>query len=648
MFRNLKMSHKLSFGFITVVLAILSMGLYLWTTLSTLEKAATSNSSSNAASGLIQEASTSFAASGRAILAFAATGSDRHVPEFNAVWSKVLPNLDKAARMMPPERQDLVGKISEAEVLLHKWYDLYAVDQVERMKDPNKREEVRQTAMSFSTIRGPVVAQAMRDAQGAIDVWTAQEEASEKSDIELLRVTLLVGIAFAMLAAVAAGVVLGRLITRPVTGMTAAMKRLASGDVEAAVPALGQRDEIGAMAEAVQVFKTAAVEKRRLEADALASGRLTEAERARNAAVLAEAAAQQAHVVDLVASGLSRLSGGDLAHRIDEVFPAEYERLRADFNGAMGRLQDTMRTVAASASAIRSGTGEISAASDDLSRRTEQQAASLEETAAALDEITATVRRTAEGARHARGVVGGARTGAERSGAVVRQAVDAMAGIEKSSREIGQIIGVIDEIAFQTNLLALNAGVEAARAGDAGRGFAVVASEVRALAQRSAEAAKEIKALISTSGVQVKLGVAYVGQTGEALAAIMAQVAEIDGIVGEIASSAQEQATGLDQVNTAVNQMDQVTQQNAAMVEEATAASHALSQETGELTRLMGQFQVEGAAAAPRRAPAPVVPLARRPAPVSAHAPVPALRTAGRGGAARAPAPAADESWEEF
>ena len=263
-----------------------------------------------------------------------------------------------------------------------------------------------------------------------------------------------------------------------------------------------------------------------------------------------------------------------------------------------------------------------------------------------MDEITATVRRTAEGAKHARAVVGSARASAERSGGVVRQAVEAMAGIEKSSREISQIIGVIDEIAFQTNLLALNAGVEAARAGDAGRGFAVVASEVRALAQRSAEAAKEIKALISTSGVQVEHGVAYVGQTGEALVAIVGQVAEIDGIVGEIASSAQEQATGLDQVNTAVNQMDQVTQQNAAMVEEATAASHALSQETGELGRLIGEFRLGDDAQAPRRAAAPapvrVAQFARRPA----SALVPALRTTGRGGAA--PAPTADADWVEF
>ncbi len=435
---------------------------------------------------------------------------------------------------------------------------------------------------------------------------------------------------------------LSRAIGTPVSLLTASMRGLAEGDLDTAVPGTERRDEIGAMATSLEVFKRAAIEKARLEADALSAGRLTEAERARNEAARVEAAAQQTHVVELLGSGLSRLSGGDLAHRIDDIFPADYEGLRADFNEALVRLQDTMRAVASSASAIRSGTGEISAASDDLSRRTEQQAASLEETAAALDEITATVRRTAEGARHARAVVGSTRIGAERSGGVVRQAVEAMSGIESSSREIVQIIGVIDEIAFQTNLLALNAGVEAARAGEAGRGFAVVASEVRALAQRSADAAKEIKRLISASTRQVEQGVSLVGQTGEALVAIVQQVAEIDGIVADIAASALEQATGLDQVNTAVNHMDQVTQQNAAMVEESTAASHALSQETGELTRLMGAFSLGDAADG--RAPAPVTRLARRPA----SAPVPAMRTTGRGGAARAPAPAENADWTEF
>jgi methyl-accepting chemotaxis protein len=234
----------------------------------------------------------------------------------------------------------------------------------------------------------------------------------------------------------------------------------------------------------------------------------------------------------------------------------------------------------------------MSHAADDLSRRTEQQAASLEETAAALDEITVTVKRTAEAAAHARSVATTAAGTAEQSGKVVRDAIEAMNGIEKSSGQISQIIGVIDEIAFQTNLLALNAGVEAARAGDAGRGFAVVASEVRALAQRSADAAKEIKSLIAASTNQVEQGVDLVRRTGQALDRITQQVAELTNIVADIAASAQEQASGLGQVNTALNQMDQVTQQNAAMVEESTAASHALAQETDEVSRLVTRFDL--------------------------------------------------------
>ncbi|WP_282587253.1 methyl-accepting chemotaxis protein [Lichenifustis flavocetrariae] len=293
-------------------------------------------------------------------------------------------------------------------------------------------------------------------------------------------------------------------------------------------------------------------------------------------------------------AALTALAEGDLERRIDHALIPELDMLRTDFNRALDTLQGTMRQVRQGSSAILNGTEEIRTSSDDLSRRTEQQAASLEETAAALDEITATVKKTSEGAAHARQVVGTAKESAETSSVVVRQAVGAMHNIERSSQQIGQIIGVIDEIAFQTNLLALNAGVEAARAGEAGRGFAVVASEVRALAQRSAEAAKEIKALISTSAGQVDEGVKLVGQTGVVLEQIVVQVAEVSTIVSSIATSAQEQATALQEVNTAVNQMDQVTQQNAAMVEQTTAASHTLAQETSELARLVDQFRLGG------------------------------------------------------
>jgi methyl-accepting chemotaxis protein len=236
-----------------------------------------------------------------------------------------------------------------------------------------------------------------------------------------------------------------------------------------------------------------------------------------------------------------------------------------------------------------------------------------------------------------------AKTDAENSGEVVGQAVTAMGEIEQSSHQISSIIGVIDEIAFQTNLLALNAGVEAARAGDAGRGFAVVASEVRALAQRSAEAAKEIKALISASSTQVAAGVNLVGETGKALKRIVTQIAEINGVVTDIAASAQEQATGLNEVNAAVNQMDQVTQQNAAMVEESTAASYALAQEADELSRMMSQFKVGAQSAAVARANVK----RRAPAnnPVHAVQAKVAAFAGGRGAAAPAPA---DDAWTEF
>jgi methyl-accepting chemotaxis protein len=381
-------------------------------------------------------------------------------------------------------------------------------------------------------------------------------------------------------------------IARPIARMTEVMRRLADKDTAVAVTGLGRRDEIGAMADAVQVFKENAIERGKLEAEAAdfqknLDRRLRETEEAARAA-----GRDQQAVVDGITAALAKLAGGDLTIRFAQEVGPGYQGLKRDFNAAMDTLQQTMRSIAANASGVRSGAGEITRASDDLARRTEQQAASLEETAAALDQITATVRKAADNAGRARALVTEARGSAERSGTVVREAVDAMSGIETSSRQIGTIIGVIDEIAFQTNLLALNAGVEAARAGEAGRGFAVVATEVRALAQRSADAAREIKALISASGQQVETGVRLVGETGKTVGLIVEQVIRLNGLMTEIAASAQEQSIGLQEVNSAVNQMDQVTQQNAAMVEQATAASHSLGQEAEGLARLVGQFRL--------------------------------------------------------
>ncbi|AGH48993.1 methyl-accepting chemotaxis sensory transducer [Sphingomonas sp. MM-1] len=296
-------------------------------------------------------------------------------------------------------------------------------------------------------------------------------------------------------------------------------------------------------------------------------------------------------VIGQVGEAMDRLAQGDFSVELTGL-PESFAKLVEDFNSMRERMRDTLLQVSETADGINTGATEISQAASDLSRRTEQQAASLEETAAAMDRITASVRETAQGAGHVYTSVGEAQTDATEGGRVVREAIEAMDGIERSAQEIAQIIGVIDGIAFQTNLLALNAGVEAARAGDAGKGFAVVANEVRALAQRSADAAKDIKGLIDSSSKQVESGVHLVGQTGQALERIVTKVAEIAALASEISASAETQAANMLQVNNAVADMDKMTQQNAAMVEQTTAAAHSLESEAEELTKLVHRFRL--------------------------------------------------------
>jgi methyl-accepting chemotaxis protein len=596
--RNLTISRKLGGGFGIVLLVVLIGSGTVYQQAHQLVRIEQLNSDSDAAVDDLDLMRADLDATRAAKLRYGMAG----IESDHATFETRVQQFDKDAAalhaILTADAPELVPLIDSYSSLVANFFQQSESD-MRLAADPATRAQAQADMLAPATLTTvQQVSAAAQDARTKISAWSEHWTTAGDAAVHAINViSILVGVLSLAIGGAMAWVIT-RAIERPITAMTGAMRALAGGDTAIQIPALHQQDEIGAMAGAVQVFRDAAVTNSRLEQEAAAARQLAEQEQA-SARKMQEQQAQQAQtVVRNLAGGLSKLASGDLVQRLTESFAQEYEVLRSDYNAAVEKLEATLQEIASNTGAIRSGTGEIASASDDLSRRTEQQAASLEETAAALDQITATVRKTAEGADHARQVVGTARADAEQSGHVVARAVEAMSGIEASSQQIGQIIGVIDEIAFQTNLLALNAGVEAARAGDAGRGFAVVASEVRGLAQRSADAAKEIKALIMTSERQVKSGVDLVSQTGTALGRIVAQVIDIDAVVTNISASAKEQASALAQVNTAVNQMDQVTQQNAAMVEQSTAAAHGLAKESDTLSALVSRFQIGGAPAA--------------------------------------------------
>ena len=368
------------------------------------------------------------------------------------------------------------------------------------------------------------------------------------------------------------GWLFARSITKPLDQICRDMEEVSSGNLEINVQAADRGDEIGKIGKTLVSMQ-----------DDLRRAHQGEEQRA-------DMLLQQQTMVEKLSLGLVNLSKGDFSQPLTEAFPEDHETLRQNYNQTVETLSNTIHQVIEVTSSIRNGSGEISQASDDLSRRTESQAATLEQTAAALDEMTASVASAADGTRSVEETITEARVEAESSGIVVQNAVEAMQGIKDSSTQISQIIGVIDDISFQTNLLALNAGVEAARAGEAGRGFAVVASEVRALAQRSSDAAMEIKSLIGNSTVQVERGVDLVGKAGNALTSITERVGHISTLISGIAEGSNEQSTGLKEINIGVTQLDQVTQQNAAMVEQATADSHLLNSDAGKLSEMTSHF----------------------------------------------------------
>ncbi len=447
----------------------------------------------------------------------------------------------------------------------------------------------------YFTIYEPIIQKSDNSVIGVLYVGIKQQDFLAVIS-EMITGNVIAGLVIAAVAGIALFLLVRRMM-KPLASLKGAMERLAAGDIESVVPTF-RSGEFADMAGAVNVLRSAAIEKERLQAEAASqaslmdeSRRSTEEQRQLSAQQRLQQAQELEKVVGALATGLAELSHGNLTHRIEIDLPADYVKLRDDFNATVDRLSSTVRTIQTTSADVGLAAREINMGADDLSKRTEEQASSLEETAATTEELAASVKATAQASRQAASVANDAMQAAQSGGVIAGQAVDAMARIESASQKISDIIRVIDDIAFQTNLLALNAAVEAARAGDAGKGFAVVASEVRTLAQRSSEAAKDISGLISSSNSEVGEGVKLVRQAGEQLSQILSASEKVAATIAEISAASGEQASGIDEMSQAVAHLDEMTQQNAALSEQSAASAGSLSSKIAQLNDLVAAFK---------------------------------------------------------